>query len=447
MKALLTLLLIVSMLAVASETEQGFMERLAAMVEGSQEPAVEDAGIEVIELFRAENTDELEAAFADGYPPAWLEEVLSDTTIPEEDRYWLDCRVRAVIAQNLNLFFDRSGEPVHVEADWIKPSEGYWRETYVLSPLGDQSVFHPVESGGNLRGEIGQLVDRYGQDIGETALTAQAFQSSRDGSIWASSLCRVEGNYRLVLLYSNGVYFVSPIEMGYGRCGVSQSGEYVILAARGKSNLWNRDDIPPRAILLSKSGTIIWETELEMPPVGNIVPVISPDDSYCVVASHASNAEDRLNLLLQVFDMETGHEIWRLEEPTGTKVTFSPDGNTLFIPGNMHESYAVNISDGEMIWSDERISTDSFTYTYVQYLKGSNNADILSAVIRSPESRMAEWFLTLFDNQGQVLAVAHINSDMDVSPNGCFVIAGSYPPRTDYSDSSLSVSRIIKAGE
>ena len=54
------------------------------------------AEIEVAELFPGRTLEELEAALVDGYPMPWLAEVLADSTIPEDDRYWLDCRMRAV---------------------------------------------------------------------------------------------------------------------------------------------------------------------------------------------------------------------------------------------------------------------------------------------------------------------------------------------------------------
>ena len=292
------------------------------------------ADIEVTELFRAETPAELEAALVDGYPMPWLAEVLADSSIPEEDRYWLDCRMRAAIAIDLQTFFDEDGDPRVYDADWIMPGEHYWRETFVLSPDGDQLVTHPVETGGELRGEIGRLVDCHGELIGETALTARGFVSSRDGSIWVSSLCRVNGDYRLVLLYSDGSYFVSPVEMEYGLCGVSQSGDYVVLAAWGDNGSDRPEGIQSRVILMNKNGSIIWETELEMIPVGNSAPVISPNDDYCAVITQASSIEDRLDLLLQVFDMGTGLEAWRLENPYNHSSYFSSDGQLLTLPGN-----------------------------------------------------------------------------------------------------------------
>jgi len=427
----------------------GTLDDILAYASGrTQQQEISNSDVEVVELLRVESPEELEAHLTDGYPMPWLEEILNDESIPEEDRYWLDCRVRAVIAQDLHLFFDKEGNPVHVEADWIKPSEGYWRESFLVASPARESNSYQVDFGGSFNGRPGIIFDSQGNRTGEIALSGLLLSGSRDGSLFATSINQIsDRTFRLMLFYPDGSYYVSPIEMSYGRCSVSQSGEYVILAARGKDDPWGDEDIPPRAILLNRSGEIVWERELEMTPIGNPTPVVSPDDRYCAVVTQASSNEDRLNHLLQVFDMQNGQEVWRLDNPTGTRVTFSPDGGTLFIHGRINESHAIHIPTKEELWNDSRISAATLEYSEIRYLEGSNNAEYLIAVIRQEEAPTEDWFLTLFDNGGQVLAVDHNNSSMDVSPNGCFVIAGNYPPRTDYSDSSVSVSRIIRVGE
>jgi len=401
--------------------------------------------IEVVEIFSAQTPAELEASLTDGYPMPWLEDILNDESIPEEDRYWLDCRIRAVIAQDLHLFFDEDGNPVHIEADWIMPGDNYWRETYVISPLGDQIVSHPVESGGNLRGEIGQLVDRFGQDIGETALTARGFRGSRNGSIWAS-VGRVENQYHLILLYSDGSYYVSPIEMSYGRCAVSQSGEHVILAAHGKDDPWGDDDIPPRAILLNKSGEVVWERELEMTPIGNPTPVISPDDRYCAVVTQASSNEYGLNHLLQVLDVETGQEILRIEDPPAAELVFSNDGKILNVSGL--EAISIDVTTGRIIWTDHLIDRENYPIAYLMHLDCSNSYDLFSGMVWPSERLGAESvLLTLFNQSGNVLVSDNIYGNMDISPNGYLVLSENYQPNSNRSVVPVIIRRIIRDGE
>jgi len=175
--------------------------------------------------------------------------------------------------------------------------------------------------------------------------------------------------------------------MGYGRCGVSQSGDYVILAARGKRNLWNREDILPRAILLNRSGEIVWETDLEMTPIGNPTPAISPDDRYCAVVTQASSAEDQLNLLLQVFDMETGREVWRVEDPRAAQLSFSPDGNFLNASGS--EAITLDMETGQEIWSDQSIDKDAFPIADLMHLDCSDGCNLISGMVW-PSSRLGQ---------------------------------------------------------
>ncbi|MFO8184256.1 MAG: hypothetical protein R6U39_08790, partial [Candidatus Aegiribacteria sp.] len=110
---------------------------LASASERIQQQEIDNSNVEVIELLRIESPEELEAELTDGYPMPWLEEILNDESIPEEDRYWLDCRIRAHIARHLHRFYDRNGNPVEIEAEWISPGEHYWQEHMMVNPVGE----------------------------------------------------------------------------------------------------------------------------------------------------------------------------------------------------------------------------------------------------------------------------------------------------------------------
>ena len=69
---------------------------------------------EANEIFSIETPEDLESILVDGYPMPWVVEILEDETIPEEDKYWLDCRIRSIIAQNLHTFFNRAGEYLNI---------------------------------------------------------------------------------------------------------------------------------------------------------------------------------------------------------------------------------------------------------------------------------------------------------------------------------------------
>ena len=173
------------------------------------------SNIEVVEIFRVETSEELEASLTDGYPMPWLEEILSDESIPEEDRYWLDCRVRAVIAQDLHLFFNEDSDPVCYEADRILPGEDYWRECFIVNLPGvDEQVNNPPA--GNWAG-IGLLVDRYGNEIGEIAISNSSSRLARDGSVGVtisgiqSSAAGMPGLLNLCFFYPDGSFREFPI--------------------------------------------------------------------------------------------------------------------------------------------------------------------------------------------------------------------------------------------
>lgn len=434
----MVLLLVICLFAAASGNEQGLLGKLSDMTEGSQESSEEATATEVIEIFRAETSEELEAAISDGYPMPWLEEVLSDTSIPEEDRLWLDHRMRAAIAQELHVFFDEDGERTSYDAEWILPSEDYWRETFLVATTGRESVSYSVDFGGTFGGRPATIVDANGEPLGEVARAGLLINGSRDGSLYASALNQVSGNaQRLMLFYPDGTYFVSPIEMDYGRCGVSPSGEYVILAARGR-----RDGDPPhRAILLNRSGEIVWERELELPPIGNPTPMISSNDRYCVITSTASGPEDRLNVLIQVLDMGNGEELWRIEDPTGTFLSFSPDGGVLLIPGRRLDVHAIDINTSRDVWGDEVISSDAIALTGIRCLSVSNNLELLAAQVSIEEIRQLP---TLFDHAGNPLAVDSIAGRMDIAPGASFTVTGG---NESENISPLVVRRILVEGQ
>lgn len=217
------------------------------------------ADIQVTELFRAETPEELEAALVDGYPMPWLAEVLADSTIPEEDRYWLDCRMRAAIAQELHLFFDREGNRIEVEAEWIAPGEDYWRENVMVNlleegeaeeeqraPMSDlegmlfeaESHLHaPVYSPDRpamMSSDPGLIYNLYGEQVGELAVVNNEVVLSRDATIGA---VQSGGNEALehrqrqpyaCFLYPDGSFLEIPFDsLGRYRAAVSDDGSRI----------------------------------------------------------------------------------------------------------------------------------------------------------------------------------------------------------------------------
>ncbi|HOD19004.1 MAG TPA: hypothetical protein PLV86_04485 [Candidatus Fermentibacter daniensis] len=180
-------------LSAAGASGQGLMERLENLIDQARsnvnaveaaDPTRLSGDFSVVELFRAETPEELEAAVANGYPMPWLAEVLSDESIPEEDRYWIDCRMRAAIAQDLHLFFDRRGNPVRVSAAYIGPGEDYWREHLMVSPVGARDLPEENRPTRSIGGR-GYILDVYGDRVGALAEARGSVSLDRDASFAA----------------------------------------------------------------------------------------------------------------------------------------------------------------------------------------------------------------------------------------------------------------------
>ncbi len=165
---------------------------------------------------------------------------------------------------------------------------------------------------------------------------------------------------------------------------------------------------------MDKACKIIWETELEMSPIGKFVPVISPDDKYCAVPSYAPG-ELGINRL-QIFDMETGQEVWRVKNPNAAQLSFSPNGSHLNASGA--EAFSMNMLTGKIDWSSEHVSRPNFPVANLMRLDCSNDAGLISGMVW-PSSRQGSdsVLLTLFNNSGNILACDNIYGNMDISPN------------------------------
>ncbi|MBD3278180.1 MAG: hypothetical protein GF388_07770, partial [Candidatus Aegiribacteria sp.] len=231
----------------------------------TQQQTITNSDVEVVELMRVETAEDLQAQLTDGYPMPWLEEIFNDESIPEEDRYWLDCRIRAAIAQDLHLFFDREGNPIHVEADWIGPGEEYWREHMMVNPPDapeipdvehqdsnateesglivvvddyddEPEVFDSSRPTPHVAGEPGYILDLYGNRVGELATVHSFVSLSRDASIAAIQSGCTEmvdilpplASYAC-LMYPDGSFREIPFESkGYYNAVVSENGEVVV---------------------------------------------------------------------------------------------------------------------------------------------------------------------------------------------------------------------------
>jgi len=178
-------LVVLAVMALGQELNSTDMEAVGSETE---QEITAPSSIEVNEVFRAETVEELEASLTDGYPMPWLAEILNDESIPEEDRYWLDCRVRAAIARDLHMFYDRDGNPVHIDADYMHPGEDYWREHLIVNPPGVEFMYDSPNQSSDLpymetTSQPGYILNLYGEKVGDIAITRDRVWLARDASV------------------------------------------------------------------------------------------------------------------------------------------------------------------------------------------------------------------------------------------------------------------------
>ena len=295
-----------------SIAEQAWMNQYIPRSDEETLPLTDYDNFEVTELFRAETIEDLEASLTDGYPMPWLEEVLKDTTIPWEDRYWLDCRVRAVIAQDLHMFFDRDGNRISVEADYIIPGEDYWRENMIVRPvlLQENTVDYNSEQADlnlayyeNLSQETtreqfsdssptlmsdppGKILNLYGEQVGVLAAVNKRVVLSRDASIGAVQSGGNEGiDYwdrtpYACILYPDGSFTETPFEQtGLYRAAVSADGEVVIFICNHIAYPEHDNQIVD-AFVFDRNGNLTNRITPPKPFYGTYAPQISPDGRF-----------------------------------------------------------------------------------------------------------------------------------------------------------------------
>jgi hypothetical protein len=384
-----------------------------------------DSRIQVVELFRAETTDELEVALVDGYPMPWLAEILADTTIPEEDRYWLDCRVRSIIAQELKLCYDINGDMVFLEADRIMPGEGYWRECYVVEPAGPAYLLdeedHPVRSAG-LAG-AGFIIDRFGDELGPIAAAQWFTRISRDGH-HGVTLSGTAGNFtwttcNVCFFETDGSFREYPLDPGWAQFTMSQSGLLVaVIDDRGDATY---------LLIFSGEGDLRYERSVPPSSFNGGAPAISPDDRYVAVSTIASHFSSTPVIL---FDAATGTELHTWDKLLGNFLQFSPDSRYLCISG-VQGGMIVECESGETIWSQYVDSSDYFSFhlppDLVTGCSCSNKAELISCEWESREANAGSWIALYEPARAESLAVDSDQGEPVLSPNGAFVVVQRYP--------------------
>ncbi len=396
----------------------------------------ETSSLRVEEVFSVETPEEFESALADGYPMPWLAEILEDETIPEEDRYWLDCRVRAVMARALHLFYNREGEPVHVEAEGgIRNGESYWREVFIVEPgYRDRSheMYLELEPPYYFLRTPGYLVDRFGERIGEIATADLKIHLSRDGrlGIYTSGLrMHAENPSHVYFLNSSGDVRDVPIGprlSGLSSICMSDDGSFTLVACSGSGSTWSRNrdqgmdlEYPDDEVMMhvfTGTGDLIYARIILESPTNN---QISPDMRYIGYASLEAT---------YLLDAATGETIYTWEHYGGCYPYFTRNSRYLCVPA-VGGAKIFDCETGEVAFD---MPGQIPNRNYYEGLSASNDLSVIAGdrILEIPPYDNIQYFNDIFIN-GELYSSEPMGSRIqEVSPNGYFIDLQFYNPFT-----------------
>ncbi len=393
-------------------------------------PLTEYENFEVVELFRAETIEELEASLTDGYPYPWLEEALKDESIPWEDRYWLDRRMRAAISQNLHVFFDTENNPVYVDADEVFPGEYYWREHLIVDPEGTyapEDVARPVLSTDFGFTDSGYIMNPYGYRIGNIAIAENGMSLSRDASIgvYVSGLNgefeRHGYQHYACLLYPDGSFTEIPFEDtgAYGGA-ISADGNVLVFFRQGSSSTGSSfvEVMDRNGQFLRRIPSDGYFEYMSKPP-------ISYDGHYAsnMLRSYGGTHSSIVDVLDGEIVQTTEHTETDLSTPY---CSFSPDGN-FFCVGGLTKARVIDLNSGSEYVYPETARREG---TNDKTLVSCSNSRIVTALSTLREMRDSESSLEFrVYVRDSVVFSEEIEQEMitglisaEVSPNGSFIL-------------------------
>jgi len=382
-------------------------------------------------------------ALTDGYPMPWLKEILNDESIPEEDRYWLDCRVRAAIAQDLHLFFDRAGNPVYIEADWIGPGEDYWREHMMVDPPGETDVLEE-DRPTRAVGEPGYILNLYGEKVGELAEARGSVSLSRDASIAAiptdrTSVGAISESYAC-FMYPDGSFKEIPFERrGDYTAIVSANGKVVAFECTSPSGL--NDPI-------TGERTGIVGDVYFYDPEGNLLNSVSPPVTYSSgergkISSTGHFFCDKLGTgeLFLIDCEEFSTRIIDMSEGGRGRTSFnySPDGEYL-CTGGFSTGLLIELASFETVWvsSNEFVGINDNAKIHC-----SNDAELIASTTRHGHNPDYYYELEVYLDNELIYtdtAEGRYNEETVVSPNGYFLLTR----QNDFGISNTSLPTVIR---
>ncbi|NOQ22440.1 MAG: hypothetical protein GQ565_07305 [Candidatus Aegiribacteria sp.] len=391
--------------------------------------------LEIVEVFRAETPEELEAALTDGYPMPWLEEILSDESIPEEDRYWLDCRVRAAIARDLSLFFDRDGNPVHIECDYMHPGEDYWREHFIVNLPGESYRFDSPDMPTGITDQPGYIVNLFGERVGDIALSRSRIWLARDASV-GIGICDYSWDGRRAnsacFLYPDGSFIEKEIDPIFVQFALSEDGSIAVYYSASAHDY----DSPERMLYaFDSNGELIFHRLMPTGPMsGSATPAISPDNT--IIAAPIAGS------MVWLLDAGTGEKLFQWgglssEGPEryaiGHHLTFSQNSRYLCASGG--DAVILDCENGEVVMRVSRSmghfeDNPPYTDETLTLARTDNTASLLGCVRRIRLHDGTPFIKISFESE-----VYNISGALDLllddsypypSPNGIFLLLDNY---------------------
>jgi len=356
----------------------------------------------------------------------WLAEILEDETIPEEDRYWLDCRVRAVIAQDLHLFYDREGNPVHIEADWITPGEDYWRENFIVNPEGEPFLYDSPDRPTNVVSEPGLLVNQFGEEIGQLAIANQGIRLSRDGSIGVTLSgrhplpdCPVQDTSQLCfacLLFPDGTFKEIPIGFaGYTNFAVSNDATTIAVSSYVPEYFPEKGEYGGLLSILNGKGELLHQYFMTNPP--SCPPAVSANGRF--IACQQFPVGNSGAFLLDGNSGEVLHEFG--EDILGHYFFFTPNEKYLCV-GGLQRPLVFDCDLLEDIWT---LNTIDALYKEYRIIYCDNSAQrVTMQTFLKPSLDFGTYICSISDNYPVSSELQP--DDIQIPPQGYFTLSQSY---------------------
>jgi hypothetical protein len=378
-------------------------------------------------LLSVSTLEDLETFLENGYPTPELKRIFNDESIPEEDRYWLDCRMRSAIAQLLHRFYDEDGDIIEVDADWIRPGEDYWQEIMMVNPVGEPQEISPNGPSFHFPVESGYLYNLYGDEIGQLAAVNEFARTSRDGSVTIVQTGRRSrlggGEMFFCFMYPDGSF--SEIEF---TDNAILSDRNMAMSQDGSISAWNvyeNMDYQNSQMLIFDSN----ENEIERYDIPYMTDwiTISPDNRYIAMSLSQRGS--------CIIDRSTG-ELMHLPTGGGRQPCFSENSQYCALPEGFMGSFSpiVNLLDrSSSLISNRRATLEEQTGFGNISIANNGNIKLLNG--------------QGYFNESSIFANLNYGSNA-ISPNGFFCFfgrsAGTYTLGIRDSFSILNLESIIQ---